>query len=1010
MRDSCKPLALLLGLSVLLSACDNNSNNNTSSSSSSSGAASSSGATGGSSSGSGSSSGTSSGAATSSVLPNGDTITPTAAPGAIFTALNPNLTAYPSYTLGQAMTETISPDGKTLLILTSGYNDISDPTGQNTVESNEFVFVYNISSGAAQQVTALPVPNTFAGIAWGPDSQHFYVGGGADDDVHLFALSSGSWAEASNSPIKLNHQAAATDSVFGTGNGIEQGAVTTGVAVTADGKHLVIDNYYNDSISVVDLVAGSKVADLDLRPGKSGGVSGTPGGEAPFWVSIVGSTTAYVSSLRDREIDVVDLTNPAAPAIKTRIPVQGSPNKMTLNSAQTLLYVAMDNADAVAVIDTTKNAVVNSIPTIAPPGPLSQGGHRYRGAAPNDVALSPDGGTLYVSNGGTNSVAVIALNGEGTPVTGLIPTGWYPQAVAVGQAGGELYVVNSRSLPGPNTGNCFGYNSPCLPDSPVKYAANEYILQLEKAGFLQVPVPNATELTNLTAQVYANNGFSSSPSPNDFATMAALHQNIKHVIYIVRENRTYDQILGDLSKGNGDPGLTEFPAKTTPNIHALANTFVTFDNFYDPAEVSGDGWQWSMASREADANVKDIPIDYAYPSRGVAYDSEGTNRNVNVGIASQAARLAADPATPTDPDLLPGNNSDDTVDGPDGEVQQGYLWNAAVRAGLTVRNYGYYCDLTRYSTSLLKSPTTAPLYVPLDTSPFKDNVVQAYPADPVLLTNTDQYFRGFDNNYPDYYREQEWQREFSNYVTNNNLPALSLVRFMHDHTSGNVSGAPFGSAIAGVNTPETQVADNDYAVGLLLQTVANSPYANNTLIFIIEDDAQDGADHVDAHRSVAFIAGPYVKKGALVSDHYSTVNILRTIEDVLGLDHMSVFDAYQPPMTDAFDLSQTSWTFTAQVPAILSSTSLPVTSAVASAQPRVKPLHDAKWWARETRGMDFSAPDKVNAAAYNQILWKGIMGNKPYPKTRSGKDLRNNREELLKKYGIDNGLAMAGAP
>jgi YVTN family beta-propeller protein len=901
------------------------------------------------------------------------------------------------------MTEAVSPDGKTLLILTSGYNDISSSDGKNTVESNEFVFVYDISSGAAVQKQALPVPNTFAGLAFAPDGQHFYVGGGVDDNVHTFALASGSWAET-GTPIKLSHAASTADSNgTGTGNGLAQSAVATGVAVSADGKTLVIDNYYNDSVSVVDLTAGSKVGELDLRPGKSGGTPGTAGGESPFWVSIVGSKTAYVSSVRDREIDVVDLTTPASPKITKRIPVQGSPNKMTLNKAQTLLYVALDNADQVAVIDTATNTVSASIATIAPPGPLSLGEHRYRGAAPNDVALSPDEKTLYVSNGGNNSVAVIDLGQVGNPVTGLIPTGWYPQAVAVGQGGGMLYIVNSRSIPGPNTGNCFGYNQPCLSSSPVHYAANQYIYQLEKAGFLQVPVPSASALATLTTQVYGNNGFSSTPSSQDYATMSALHQQIKHVIYIVRENRTYDQILGDLGKGNGDPTLTEFGAATTPNIHSLANTFVTFDNFYDPAEVSGDGWQWSMAARETDANVKDIPLDYAYPSRGVAYDAEGTNRNVNVGIADPAARSAANPLTPADPDLLPGANSDAAPDGPDGEVQQGYLWNAAQRAGLSVRNYGYYCDLTRYSSK------TGPLYIALDPTPFQDKSVQAYPADPALQGVTDQYFRGFDNNYPDYYRYQEWLREFNGYVSNNNLPALSLVRFMHDHTSGNAGNAPFSSAISGVNTPETQVADNDYAVGLLLQAVAQSPYAGNTLIFIVEDDAQDGPDHVDAHRSIAFVAGPYVKKGALVSTHYSTVNLLRTIEDVLGLDHLSTYDAYQPPMTDAFDLSQAAWTFTAQEPAVLATTSLPIPNKTALARLGVKPLHTAAWWARQTRGMDFSAPDKLNAAAYNQILWQGVMGNKPYPKARSGKDLRQDRRKLLEKAGVKE-LAMAGAP
>ncbi len=988
MRDwSVKPLATVLGFALLLSACDNNNNNGSSSSSSSSSSGGSSSSS--SSSSSGSSSSSSSGAA-AVLLPTGQSITPTAAAGSSFQPLNPGLKDFPDFTVGHAMSEALSPDGKTLLILTSGYNLNTDAQGSTlAADSSEYVFVFDVSGAAPAQKQVLQVPNSYGGIAFAPDGGKFYVAGGVDDNVHTYALASGQWA-ASGSAIALNNSAAAADSLGGKGNGLKQAPVAAGVAVTADGKRLVVANQYNDSISLVDLSLGAATS-YDLRPGKSGGTPGTPGGENPFGVAIVGSGTAYVSSERDREIVVVDISA-ALPLVKARIPVQGNPNKLVLNKAQTLLYVAADNADAVSVIDTAKNTVIQTLPTVAPPGLLS-GTVRFRGAAPNSLALSPDETTLYVTNGGTNSVAVIALGGTTPGVTGLIPTGWYPQAVVASAS--TLYVVNSKSQAGPDPGTCYGYGASCLSGSPVKYAPNEYVLQLEKAGFLTIPVPNATQLATLTSQVAANDGVGYAPSAQDAAVMQALHDHIKHVIYIVKENRTYDQVLGDLGKGNGDPSLVEFGAANTPNLHAAASGFVTFDNFYDSGEVSGNGWAWSTSARETDVGVKTIPLNYS--GRGAPYDTEGTNRNVNVGL-SGTARSSANPLTPADPDLLPGTGNVAAPDGPEGEVQQGYLWNAALRAGLSVRNYGFFCDLSRYSSAV------GPLQIPKTHDPHASNTTVAYAANADLAPLTDPYFRGYDNAFPDFYREQEWEREFAGFVTDGKLPALSLVRFMHDHTGA------FSSAIDGVNTPQTQVADNDYAVGKLLQALANSPYKSDTLVFIVEDDAQDGPDHVDAHRSIGFVVGPYVKQGGLVSTHYSTVNMLRTIEDVLGIDHLSVYDAFQAPMTDAFDPAQASWSYTATVPAVLASTQLPVSGKAAllkSAQAR--PTHPASWWIARTRGMDFSVEDRLDAVKYNRLLWQGIKGRQPYPAVRSGKDLRQDRQQLLDKAGMKE-LAMAGAP
>jgi len=322
-------------------------------------------------------------------------------------------------------------------------------------------------------------------------------------------------------------------------------------------------------------------------------------------------------------------------------------------------------------------------------------------------------------------------------------------------------------------------------------------------------------------------------------------------------------------------------------------------------------------------------------------------------------------------------------DGPNHEVNTGYLWDSALRAGLTVRNYGFFVDGTYYT-----EPSCA---IPLARDPAATSTVVATPANVSLFPYTDPYFRGFDNNFPDYYRYTEWEREFDANYAKGGLPALSLVRLMHDHT-GN-----FGTAIDLVNTPETQQADNDYAVGLLVQKISNSIYANNTLIFVIEDDSQDGADHVDSHRTIAFVAGAYVKQGAVVSTQYNTLDFLRTMEEVLGIQQLNLNDALARPMADIFNTTPTNWTFTAKPSAYLYNTSLPLPPKAAGLHVP-KSTHSAQYWARVTRGMDFSDADRVDPAVYNRILWKGMMGDRPYPAGPTGLDLRLNRKELLARY------------
>jgi DNA-binding beta-propeller fold protein YncE len=879
-------------------------------------------------------------------LPTGQRLTPTAARGAILQDLDPGLASYPDHRAGQAVTTAVSHDAKTLLVLTSGFNLVSTPEGQKDADaSQEYVFVFDISGQTPKQSQVLKVPNTDCGIAFSPDDSHFFVAGGVDDSLRIFARGDSGWVE-DGSPIALGHKS-------GLGIGIKPSA--SGLDVSEDGGNVVVANRLNDSVSVVDVKARAVKGELDLRPGKSDPAQkGVAGGEYPTWVQLKGNT-AYISAGRDREIVVADL---AAPRITARIKTAGTPNRMVLSTDKSVLFVAEDNSDRLTVIDTASNTVLETIDARAPAGIFSDA-RSFRGAAPNSVALSPDGKTLYATLGGSNALAIIPLDQTPYRVAALVPTGWYPNSVSATSA--MLYIVNGHSNVGPNPLGC-SHARINRREGAQCTAHNHYILQLSKAGFLSMPVPQPADYAGLTATVAANNGFDTKPDAGDARLMAELKKRIKHIIYIIKENRTYDQVLGDLGKGNGDASLTLFGTAVTPNQHRLASTFVTLDNFYASGEVSGNGWPWSTSARETDVGVKYIPMQYA--QRGQSYDVEGTNRNINVALADPAARRAADPITPDDADQLPGTADVGAPDSAEGEVGRGHVWDSALRAHVSVRNYGFYLDLARYEDR-------HPFAIAVDRLPAISRRTVAYPSDPALIAITDPYFRGFDLKLPDFWREREWEREFTQYVANGNLPALSLVRFMTDHTGD------FSHAIDGVNRPEAQVADNDYAVGRLVERVAQSPYRNSTLIFILEDDAQDGPDHVDAHRTTAYMAGPYVKHGAVISQHYSTVNMLRTIEDILGIEPLSIFDAYQRPMSDVFDLKAKTWSFSATPSPALSQTALPIPKKAAGLPFRY--ARDARYWERVTRGYDFSAEDRIDAGAYNWVLWQGLKGE-PLPR------------------------------
>ncbi|WP_373527859.1 beta-propeller fold lactonase family protein [Nostoc sp.] len=966
------------------------------------------------------------------LLPTGQIITPTAAPGSTFGRLATGLRPDGNADAAEAVTTALSPDGKTLLVLTSGYNlnfrdqntganltyPVLDPlTGKPSAEITrkaEWVFVYDVSNGKLVKRQQLNIPNTYNGLAWAKDGTRFYVSGGIDDRVYAYA-SNGSQYLPDAPFILLGHNSEQT-APFPTYDGgllkdtpaelASTGAVVAGLAVSKDGKTLVAANFENDSISIVDTTNRKVLKEIKFFV--PGGKVAT--GEFPFDVAIKSAENGaaakvFVTSQRDNEVLAVNI----ASGQTTRIPVGSQPNKVTLSNNQKRLYVANGNSDSVSVIDTNTNSVVQTIS-------LSRTSDKYKGANPNSVALSPDERQLYVTLGGENAVAVVDLQSSGK-VIGRIPTGWYPNSVSVSKDGQKLYVVNAKSNSGPNPSA-----NRTTPEGLARNTTfrNEYNWALEKAGISVIPVPKGGALATLSEQVDKNNGFYNRRPDR---TMKFLQDKIKHVIYVVKENRTYDQVLGDLPVGNGDPGLALFPQPVSPNHHKLALDFVTFDNFYDSGESSGVGWNWSTYGRTTDFTEKSQSVLYGNAGfNGLTYDYEGTNRNINLvtpQTSSNPSQFNTRSTGVLDPSgqssILPG---DQDVNAPvgDGELNAnaigGYLWDAALRAGKTVRNYGFFVD-GNYGTAQAdptKPDPLNPLYIPISPTPAADNIQQAVAAKTVLLDKTDIYFRGYDQKNPDIYLYNEWVRDIDSYLARNELPNLSLVRLPHDHF-GN-----FGNALAGLNTAPLQMADNDYAVGLLVEKISKSSLWKDTAIVIVEDDCQNGPDHVDSHRSVAYIISPYTKRNVVVSTNYNTVNLIRTMEDFLNIGYLGINDANAKPMSDAFTREPNFTPYKAVVPGNLCAApvdpklvpacqdkNVEKTAAIAS-------LRNEQWWAQATKDFNFEVEDKVDPEKFNRVLWAGVKGdNVPYPTERNHANLRQNRAQLVEKWSLstDNLSAQA---
>jgi YVTN family beta-propeller protein len=530
------------------------------------------------------------------------------------------------------------------------------------------------------------------------------------------------------------------------------------------------------------------------------------------------------------------------------------------------------------------------------------------GSNPDGLALSPDATTLYVANSGNNDVDVVDLGTD--RVTGRVPTAWYPTSVTA--TAGKLFVTNAKGLgAGPNNGP--GYPDPTKPNtSPDQYVGSMIVGTL---SIVDLPL-RADRLARLTTQVVANNGFREGDrarGQSDNGEDASVVPNrpggatpIRHVIYVVRENRTYDQELGSLGKGAGDPTLNLFGDESAPNTRDLARRYATIDNFYANAEVSAQGWNWVVAANSNPYSEQTWPANYS--GRNHSYPSESNDPNI----------------------------------APNRDPNNAYIWQRLAAKNISFRNYGFYVG--------------------------RDATGQYVAGDPVLNANTDHAFTGYNLACPDSPdtrpassaacgapRFAEWQREFAQYEQNGALPTVEFVRLPNDHTTGTTPGTP---------TPRVHVADNDWALGRLVDTVSHSRYWDSTAIFVTEDDAQNGPDHIDAHRTVALAVSPYTRTGRVDSTFYSTASMLRTIELLVGLGPMTQFDAYSTPMFAAFTRRPDASPYDAIRPTV------PFNEVNTAASPL----------AMQSAKQDLSTEDKINEQTFNEAIWKSVKGaDSPMP-------------------------------
>ncbi len=752
-----------------------------------------------------------------------------------------------------------TPDGRAVIALHAGYN----PHG-----------LVLIDTATEQAVQRIPLDTVWHGIAWSPDGKKVYISGG-------------------NATGKRTHTRAPVYIFDYRG-----GRLSEKPSGKLEGDLDMADTYWSglahhprkNLLFAANMGAGDKAGSVlvfDTSNGKL--VNRVPVEVSPYAVALNSDgSRLYVSNWASQSVSVIDTESMKVAA---SIAVGPNPNDIAVGP-DNRVYVSCANDNSVVVIDAKQRRVVERISTaLTPASP--------EGSTPNALVLDGARHRLYAANADNNDVAVIDVKEPGhSKVLGFLPTGWYPSALALAAGGRTLYVANTKGR--------MSYPDVNGPASPLasRFDGDESIKTQQKGDVEIVDVANLEkELDGWTKQVYANTPYrdeqlaeaAAKPVESIIPREVGAGSPIHHVIYIIKENRTYDQVMGDDPRGNGDSRLTIFGRKVTPNQHAMAQSFVLFDNLYCDGEVSEDGHSWSNSAYATDYNEKTWPASYG-------------------GHSANKRNMAWVPSG-------------------------GTLWDLARRKGLTYRSYGEYATRASDGSPMTSAPGAGVLFGHLSPD---------YRREGLGVRDTDNanvFIREFD----------EYEKHFDSSDPNLRLPNLVVMSMPENHTKGTAPGA---------FTPVAMVASNDLALGRIVERVTHSRYWAETAIFVIEDDAQDGPDHVDSRRTVAQAISPYIRRGTIDSTQYTTSSMVRTIELLLGLPPMSQYDAAAMPMYKAFGVATDLTPFAA----------LPV-------EVDLEARNTSKsYGANQSRHMDFGDVDRAPAQLLNEILWKSIKGaDSPMP-------------------------------
>ncbi|HYT92259.1 MAG TPA: alkaline phosphatase family protein [Gemmataceae bacterium] len=745
-------------------------------------------------------------------------------------------------TLGDFPVNTaLHPSGKWLAALHAGFGD------------HEIIIV-DLDAKKQRIVNRVVLEQTFNGLCFSADGKTLFAGGGEFDIVHAFAFADGY--------LSRHRKMSLSDKKF----------IPSGIAHDAMRDYLYVTGAWGHGVC--------------FRPADGSG--------APYILPLGADSYPYTclfDAKRDRLYvslwgkSGVAVVNIGGKDLTQTFRTESHPTEMVLSPDGKTLYVACSNSTRVSVLNAADGKgleIINCALYAKAPS----------GNTPNSLCLTPDGELLFVANADANNVAVFNVKkpGEARPL-GFIPTGMYPTSIRYNPADKKLYIANGRgsspraNVHGPQAIYQAGVTTP------------EYIATLYRGTLSVLDVPTEERMVGYSKTAYACTPLRpdsevpwEAPKDNPIPAKVGGASPIKHCVYIIRENRTYDQVFGDMKEGNGDPNLCIFPEKVTPNAHRLARQFVLLDNFYCDGEVSADGHEWSMGAYCTDFVKRTWPLSYrGSPLKKMSiYPSEGTFD----GIARPSG---------------------------------GYIWDRCAEASVTYRSYGEWINNGKTEKDPGKARVKA------------------------LEGHFDPWFRGYDLDYPDVKRAARFIEELKAFEKKGEYPGLTILRLPNDHTYGTKPGKP---------TPTAMVAENDHALGLVIEALSHSKFWKDMAIFVVEDDAQNGADHVDAHRTVALVISPYTKRAHVDSAMYSTASMLRTMELILGLKPMSQFDAAARPMYNSFQPKANLTAYKHVVPQV----DMKATNAKTA------------WGAKLSDTFDFSREDAADDLLLNEVIWRSVRG------------------------------------